>query len=103
LLFYFTRIILVFKDIIYVIIILYSCHLATYEHFMCVYEINDPGHTCDEFLVLFTKSGMTEKYIVSLIMEGPNLSDPRKFRYWRELGLAQLVSSTAGGSLPTRV
>jgi hypothetical protein len=21
--------------------------------------INDPGHTCDEYLVLFTKSGLT--------------------------------------------
>jgi hypothetical protein len=28
------RVVLVFRDIIYVIIILYSWHLAIYEHFM---------------------------------------------------------------------
>jgi hypothetical protein len=28
--------------------------------YVCVCGINDPGHTCDEYLVLLAKSGMTE-------------------------------------------
>jgi hypothetical protein len=51
---------LVFEDIICVINILYSWHLAICEHFLSVCGINDPGHTCDEYLVLLAKSGMTE-------------------------------------------
>jgi hypothetical protein len=27
-----------------------------------VCEINDPGHTCDEYLVLFKKSSMIDSY-----------------------------------------
>jgi hypothetical protein len=34
--------------------------LAICEHFMSVCGINYPGHTCDEYLVLLAKSGMTE-------------------------------------------
>jgi hypothetical protein len=49
---------LVFKDIIYVINILYSWYLAICEH-ICVCETNDHWHTCDEYLVLLPKSGMT--------------------------------------------
>jgi hypothetical protein len=48
--------------------------LTICEHFMSVCGINDPGHTCDEYLVLLAKSGMTpfdyiksESFITSLV------------------------------------
>jgi hypothetical protein len=53
------RVILVFRDIIYVINIIYSWYLVICEHFWSVCGINDPRHTCDEYLVLLAKSGMT--------------------------------------------
>jgi hypothetical protein len=31
--------------------------------------INDHGHTCDEYLVLFTKSGMTPERLVILVRD----------------------------------
>jgi hypothetical protein len=37
------RVVLVFKDIIYIIIILYSWYLVIYEHFGRMYGIIDPG------------------------------------------------------------
>jgi hypothetical protein len=58
-LFYFARVVFILRDIIYIIIILYSWHLAICEHFMCVCRINDHGQTCNEFLILFTKLDMT--------------------------------------------
>jgi hypothetical protein len=57
-LFYFVRVVLVLRDNIYVINILYLRHLDICEHFISVCGINDPGHTCDKYLVFFTKSGM---------------------------------------------
>jgi hypothetical protein len=38
------RVILLFRDIIYVIIIFYSWYLTIYEHFISVCGINDHGH-----------------------------------------------------------
>jgi hypothetical protein len=54
LLFHFClRVIIVFRDTIYVIIILYSWHLVICEHFwsVCVEQLI-LGHTYDEYLVL---------------------------------------------------
>jgi hypothetical protein len=48
-------VVLVFRDIIYVLIILYLYHLVICEHFW-----SDPGHTCNVYLILLAKSGMTE-------------------------------------------
>jgi hypothetical protein len=47
------RVALVFRDIIYVIIILYSWYLVICEHFwsICVEQLI-LGHTYDEYLVL---------------------------------------------------
>jgi hypothetical protein len=57
----FVRVNLVFRHIIYVIIILY---FMTFDYLWTLYVrvcgINDPGHICDEYFILFTKSGMTE-------------------------------------------
>jgi hypothetical protein len=54
------RVIIVFRDITYVIIILYSSHLVIYEHFwvVCVEQLI-LGHAYGEYLVLAKKSGMT--------------------------------------------
>jgi hypothetical protein len=55
------RVVIVFRDIIYVIIILYSWHLIIREHFwsVCVEQLI-LGHTYDEYLVLAKIPGMTE-------------------------------------------
>jgi hypothetical protein len=54
------RVIIVFRDITYVIIILYSWHLVICEHFwvVCVEQLI-LGHAYDEYLVLAQKLGMT--------------------------------------------
>jgi hypothetical protein len=51
--FCFERVVLVFRDIIYVINILYSSHLVICGHFwsVCVEQVI-LGHTYDEYLVL---------------------------------------------------
>jgi hypothetical protein len=56
------RDVVVFRDNIYVIIILYSRHLAICKHFWPYVWNNRSilGHTYDEYLVLLIKSGMTE-------------------------------------------
>jgi hypothetical protein len=46
-----------------------------------VYGINDPGHTCDEYLVLLVKSGMTALlvHVISLVLllfAGPLTNKP---------------------------
>jgi hypothetical protein len=53
------RVVLVFRDIIYVINILYSWHLVICEHFFRMCGTIDPVHTYDEYLILLTKLGMT--------------------------------------------
>jgi hypothetical protein len=48
------------KDVIYVIIILYSRHLKLlWTFFVCMCGINISGHICDKYSVLVTKPGMT--------------------------------------------
>jgi hypothetical protein len=51
--FHFERVVLVFRDIIYVINIPYSWHLVICEHFcsICVEQLI-LGHTYDEYMVL---------------------------------------------------
>jgi hypothetical protein len=47
------RVIIVFREITYVIIILYSWHLVICEHFWAIYvEQLILGHAYDEYLVL---------------------------------------------------
>jgi hypothetical protein len=53
-------VVLDFRDIIYVIIVIYSWHLVICEHFMSICgEQVILGHTCDEYMVLLAKLGMT--------------------------------------------
>jgi hypothetical protein len=54
------RVVIVFRDNIYVLIILYSRHLFICEHFwpVCVEQLI-LGHTYDEYFILLAKSGMT--------------------------------------------
>jgi hypothetical protein len=54
------RVIIVFRDITYVINLLYLWHLVICEHFwvVCVEQLI-LGHAYDEYLVLAQKSGMT--------------------------------------------
>jgi hypothetical protein len=56
------RAVIVFRDIIYVIIILYSLHLVICEQFwsVCVEQLI-LSHTYDEYLVLAKKMGMTKE------------------------------------------
>jgi hypothetical protein len=37
--------------------------------YVSVCEINDHGHTCDEYLVLLAKSGMTHYHFIPVLVE----------------------------------
>jgi hypothetical protein len=67
------RVIIVFRDIIYIIIILYSWHLIICEHFwsVCVEQLI-LGYAYDEYLVLLAKSGMTRNPQPSWVIHGPH-------------------------------